>query len=295
MLTPLDIHNMQFKKSLFGYSSEEVDRSLNTILRDYELLFKNNKNLQEQIQYLSEKLDEYKRSEDTLKQTMVLAEKVMDQEGSKAKSQADVIIKRAEIEAKGIIKHAEEEVLSLYSEVERLKLYEKQLYLKHKGFLEFQMQLLDGYRDELIEEPVETKRAKSVSDSVDYSEILNQVIAEEPSTDYEETREPIEETDIPKQEVSFATDLERAQETLNSYASRTYGIEPEEEDPVPIKPFEMPQPKEPEEPVTFEEVPLPEQPKEEPETVTEELDDMAKKLESALAALEAIYKEEDNK
>ena len=42
MITPLDIQNKEFKKSLVGYKTKEVDAYLDSINEDYEKLYKEN-------------------------------------------------------------------------------------------------------------------------------------------------------------------------------------------------------------------------------------------------------------
>jgi len=38
MLSPLDIHNREFKKSLRGYDEADVDAFLDQVIRDFEAL-----------------------------------------------------------------------------------------------------------------------------------------------------------------------------------------------------------------------------------------------------------------
>ena len=45
MLTPLDIHNKVFSKGVRGYKLEEVDAFLDEVIRNYESLFRENREL----------------------------------------------------------------------------------------------------------------------------------------------------------------------------------------------------------------------------------------------------------
>ena len=40
MLTPLDIHNKEFKRGFRGYNEEEVDEFLDRVIKDYEQLYR---------------------------------------------------------------------------------------------------------------------------------------------------------------------------------------------------------------------------------------------------------------
>jgi len=49
MLTPLDIHNKEFKRSFRGYNEEDVDEFLDRVIKDYELLYRENIELKENM------------------------------------------------------------------------------------------------------------------------------------------------------------------------------------------------------------------------------------------------------
>jgi len=147
MLTPLDIHNKVFTKVMRGYKMEEVDAFLDEVIRNYESLFRENHDLKERVKRMEEEVARSKELGASLQKTMLLAQKLVDEETVRAKKEGELIQWEAQKKAEQIIEDAKKQVLEIQKEIERLKLFEKQLYLKHKGFLEFQMELLDGYRD----------------------------------------------------------------------------------------------------------------------------------------------------
>ena len=51
MLTPLDIENKRFSKTLKGYNVDEVDDFLDQLTIDYEKLYKENAELKEQLEW----------------------------------------------------------------------------------------------------------------------------------------------------------------------------------------------------------------------------------------------------
>jgi cell division initiation protein len=147
MLTPLDIHNKVFSRVFRGYKMEEVDAFLDEIIRDQEIYFRENKELKDRVALLEEEISRSREISAALEKTMLLAQKVHGEESARAKKEADVIVQEAENRGEKIVQEAEREALDARQKIEHLRLYEKQLYLKHKGFLEFQMELLDGYKD----------------------------------------------------------------------------------------------------------------------------------------------------
>ena len=48
-LTPLDIHNKSFNKGFRGYDEDEVNEFLEQIMKDYELILREKRELEEQL------------------------------------------------------------------------------------------------------------------------------------------------------------------------------------------------------------------------------------------------------
>ena len=46
--TPLDIHNKEFGRRLRGYDEDEVNEFLDQVIKDYEALIRENKEMQNQ-------------------------------------------------------------------------------------------------------------------------------------------------------------------------------------------------------------------------------------------------------
>ena len=79
MLTPLDIENKKFQKQMMnGYNVDEVDDFLDEITVDYEKLYKDNTELRAEIERSKSDLEKYKNIEQTLQNTLVMAQKTAD-------------------------------------------------------------------------------------------------------------------------------------------------------------------------------------------------------------------------
>ena len=48
-LTPLDIHNKEFSQGFRGYDEDEVNEFLDQIIKDYELVIREKKALEEKL------------------------------------------------------------------------------------------------------------------------------------------------------------------------------------------------------------------------------------------------------
>lgn len=78
MLTPLDIENKKFQRKMMnGYNVDEVDDFLDEITVDYEKLYKENTELRAEIERSKSDIDKYKTIEQTLQNTLVMAQKLL--------------------------------------------------------------------------------------------------------------------------------------------------------------------------------------------------------------------------
>src|SRR5690554_51901 len=100
MLTPLDIQNKEFKKGIRGYKEDEVDEFLDEIMINYEKLFKENAELKDKIENAQQQVEQYKNIENTLKNTLVVAQNTAEEVKSSAQKKSQLIIEEAEIKAK---------------------------------------------------------------------------------------------------------------------------------------------------------------------------------------------------
>ena len=56
-LTPLDIHNKEFKRSFRGYDVDEVNDFLDQIIKDFELLTREKLELEQQVEELQAEIE----------------------------------------------------------------------------------------------------------------------------------------------------------------------------------------------------------------------------------------------
>ena len=121
MLKPIDIQNKDFEKKLKGYDCDEVDEFLDLVLKDYDMLCRENKYLKEKNADLKESVDRYRLMEVTIKQTVEVAQKNADEIVAAAKLEAKNITKKAEQDAKKAASAIDEEHLRKHHELLGLK------------------------------------------------------------------------------------------------------------------------------------------------------------------------------
>ncbi len=143
MLTPLDIENKKFKKKPLGYSEIEVEEFLTEIITDYEKLYKENLEFKDKIAVLNDAIQHYKSIEDTLQNTLMVAQTTGEDIKKNANENAENIIKEAEMKASRIISEANHKVTQINCDYEEQK---KQFYVfkkKLESMLNVQLNLLD--------------------------------------------------------------------------------------------------------------------------------------------------------
>ena len=89
MLTPLDIHNKEFKRSFRGYNEDEIDDFLDQVVNDYEKLFRENDNLKEELSRMKKDNAQYQKLENNLKETLLIAQKTANEVTDTAKQHAE--------------------------------------------------------------------------------------------------------------------------------------------------------------------------------------------------------------
>ena len=105
-LTPLEIKQQTFEKGLRGYDTADVQAFLTLVSNEFEHLINKNKELEQQIDKLTERVKHYERVEDALHETLQTAKESMEQKVSGAKQEAKNTLEKAEMEADAIIKEA---------------------------------------------------------------------------------------------------------------------------------------------------------------------------------------------
>lgn len=151
-LTPLDIHNKEFSRRLRGYDEDEVNEFLDQVIKDYEIVIRENKELHNQLLTVQEKLDHFSNIEDTLSKTIIVAQEAADEVKNNAKKEAQLIIKEAEKNADRIINESLSKSRRVALEVEELKKQASIYRARFRTLVEAQLELLGAEGWDSLEE-----------------------------------------------------------------------------------------------------------------------------------------------
>lgn len=149
MLTPLDIENKKFSKQMMsGYSVDEVDEFLDEITADYEKLYKESAEAKNKIEDMQEDMAKYKNIENTLNNTLIMAQTAADDVKNLAKQQAEAILNEAQANAKQAVVELEQQIVIKQKELEELQKQFDVYKAKMESLLISQLELLKDINKE---------------------------------------------------------------------------------------------------------------------------------------------------
>jgi len=119
--SPNDLQNLTFKKKLMGYSEDVVNEVLDKVIEDYSAYIHENIELKDRIGVLNEGVQHYKNIEESLQNTLIVAQQTSEDIKKNSYEKAENIIKEAEIKAQRILNDANQEVVKIRYEYDDLK------------------------------------------------------------------------------------------------------------------------------------------------------------------------------
>jgi len=156
-LTPMDINNKEFKKVLRGYSAEEVDEFLDEVVENYEEIYKENSRLKESLSRATEQIEHYEKIENTIQNTLLLAQNAAEQARENTQKEADMIIKNANETAQKILDKSHNDVIQINDEYDKVKQEFIKFRAKFRNFMNTQTQTFDELERELTKNYSVTK------------------------------------------------------------------------------------------------------------------------------------------
>ncbi len=149
MITPLDIENKKFSKQMMnGYSVEEVDDFLDELTIDYTKNYKEVNELRSKVDELNKSLEHYKAIEETLQNTLVMAQSTAEDVKKVARQQADQIINEAKGNAQKQANDLDNEILAKKKELDDVKKQFDIYKAKMESLLISQLELLKDINKE---------------------------------------------------------------------------------------------------------------------------------------------------
>ena len=95
MITSAQIHDKEFERKFRGYDEQAVDEYLDQLAAYIDNLSLENKELREKLKTTADQLTYMKNLEDTLRETLVTAQRSAEETGRNAAAKAEEIVSTA--------------------------------------------------------------------------------------------------------------------------------------------------------------------------------------------------------
>jgi len=176
MITSKDVRNKRFEKAAFGYKQEEIDEFLSQLEAELDEMERDRQEANNKIQILADKVREYMKDEDALKDALLGAQKQGHLVINEANAKAEEILaaaqaKAAELEDEAVRQHAEameknrieiaKEKDSLTEARRQVAEFKKTLFDMYKTHLEMISTMPDAF-----DEDFETETAEEIAAAV---------------------------------------------------------------------------------------------------------------------------------
>jgi len=154
-ISPLDIQQKQFPIKFRGFDVEEVYAFLELVREEMEELIRENASLKEQVHRSENQIREFRDMENTLKETLMTAQQMVEDYKVNARKEAELIIKEAELKAEEVIKEAQEKVIKIHEDIVDLKGIRRHFKEEMRRLIESHLQMIEFDREREGESRVE--------------------------------------------------------------------------------------------------------------------------------------------
>lgn len=155
-ITPLDIRQINFPKGFRGYPPREVDAFLETLAEEVEEVLRENVTLRERLEAQTQTISELKRAEGALTDTLIMAQKAIENMKATAQKEGELIIRQAEIRAEEVTQGAVRQVTQLQGELFNLRKQRDLFVEKLRSLVQGFEKTLQWESEKISEEEKET-------------------------------------------------------------------------------------------------------------------------------------------
>jgi len=156
-VSKIDLLNKQFSKSMLGYSRMEVDQfmlELAEVLGDSADI---QKDMRKKIKRLEKSIQEYRQRDETLRDTLMSTQKMVDDLKVAAGKEAQLIIDEARVKADATVQKGHNRLAQIHEEIESLKRQRTQFEIQMKGLLKSHLEMLESDPEREKVEGLESK------------------------------------------------------------------------------------------------------------------------------------------
>ena len=186
MFNANEIRQITFEKVVRGYRPEDVESFMEKIADEFEALAAEKQEIEGQLYILADRIEQYKTEEESIKSTLLSAQKLGESIIAESRQKAEAILKDANIRKNDILASAHEE----------FAMYEENLARIKKETSDFKIHVLSMYKEH-IESLSKIPEVKKEPAAVVEEEPQQEEVVEEPTV----TEETVEEVVVVEETV----------------------------------------------------------------------------------------------
>ncbi|HQF41964.1 MAG TPA: DivIVA domain-containing protein [Ignavibacteriaceae bacterium] len=176
-ISPLEIRQQEFTKKMRGFDPDEVQNFLESLADEVQKINEENGSLKSEVEALTEQINEYKKIEKNLQDTLLKAQENSTKSLEAAKKQTSLMLKEAELKAAQIIEKARENTNDIRNAVVNLREEKDLIIAKLKAIVNSQANLLELKVERAGEEKSSGKKAEDSNKmDIDLNDILNKIL-----------------------------------------------------------------------------------------------------------------------
>lgn len=207
-LTPLEIKQHQFDKSLRGYDVVEVQSFLALVASEVEQLQQKNSELQEQVQGLNKRITHYEKVEEAIHETLQTTKESVAQKMDQARNEAKTVMDRAHIEAERKIQEAQQQRSTIRQDIMRLLERRDEMIQGFQQFLENNMGMVEKFaaNEFHIFDPIEESETPQVASKKPGLEETVSSLETNPSAELEDLPKEAEPSELVSNDLDIESD-----------------------------------------------------------------------------------------
>jgi cell division initiation protein len=154
-VTPIDIQQKRFHVGFRGFDQTEVEMFLDLVRDEMETLVREVMELREFRQTYDERVRELTAKEETVKNTLLMTQKLVEDLKENARKEGSLIIKDAEVRSQQIVGDSQQEKVALEADILNLKRHKHHFLQDLKKVIQMHLEMVcfEESGDEVKEEP----------------------------------------------------------------------------------------------------------------------------------------------
>ena len=147
-VSKIDILNRTFTRRMRGYDRAEVDAFMAESAETVGEMTERISRLEDTVANLENALGEHRSREQTLRDTLVTTQKMIDDIKAQAQKEAQLILDAANAKAETMLNQAHQRLAQIHDDISELKKQRTQFEVKLRSILELHLKLLEQDKEE---------------------------------------------------------------------------------------------------------------------------------------------------